>query len=163
MSLCDLLSVFYRTSCDALRFNPDCFVQNSTVAIPGSSDFLVAVYLSLFSFDYKFYVSSIVSCQGLSPGKERRKCWKRSFIRCWQGGAEERQGGGNMYGVGKILQLHGRNANIESSLSFQESESGLFIVEVYIMHPVSSSFLLKTQLNIEAPALHLLQLISISC
>lgn len=46
-------------------------------------------------------------------------------------GAEECQGGwmrgGNMYRVGKILQLDGRNANIERSLSFPESDSGLFL------------------------------------
>lgn len=48
----------------------------------GAVRFLVTMYLSLFSFDYKFYVSSIVSCQRLSLGKERRKGWKRSFIRC---------------------------------------------------------------------------------
>ena len=34
-----------------------------------------------------------------------------------QGG---RRRGGNMYGVGKTLQLDGRNANIESSLSSQD-------------------------------------------
>ena len=48
---------------------------------------------------------------------------------------------GNMYGVGKILRLDCRNANIES-LSFPESDSGLFILEVYNMHPASSSSLL---------------------
>lgn len=53
--------------------------------------------------------------------------------------------GGNMYRVGKILQLDGRNANTESNLSFTESDSGLFIVEVCVMHPVSSSSLLNTQ------------------
>ena len=88
----------------------------------GALHFLVAVYLSLFSSDYKFYVSSIVSCQDLSPGKEGRKCWKRSFIRWWWGGGQQggRRRGGNMYGVGKTLQLDGRNANIESSLSSQD-------------------------------------------
>lgn len=138
-----LTVVIYRTSCDAVRFNPACFVQHWRAV-----HFLVAMYLSLFSFDCKFYVSSIVSCLRLSLGKERRKGWKTSCISFWQGAEECYEGqrrGGNMYGVGKILQLHGRNANIESSLGFPESDSGLFILEVYIMHPLSSSSLHKTQ------------------
>lgn len=45
----------------------------------GAVHFLVAVYLSLFSFDYKFYVSSIVSCQGLEPAERKEKMLEKIF------------------------------------------------------------------------------------
>lgn len=131
MSLCDLLS-FCFFFCFFFIGPPAPLLDLTLIALcttttpwhyQGALHFLVAVYLSLFSSDYKFYVSSIVSCQELSPGKEGRKCWKRSFIRCG-GSAGERQGGrrrgGNMYGVGKTLRLDGRNANVERSLSSQD-------------------------------------------
>lgn len=104
--------------------------------------------LSLFCFDLKFYVSTIVSCQGLSLGKRKEEKAGKDLSLSAGRVAEECQGGwmrgGNMYRVGKILQLDGRNANIEHSLSFPESDSGLFSVELCITHPVSST-LLNTQ------------------
>lgn len=79
-------------------------------------------------------------------GKKGEKAGKDLSLGAGTGEDECREGwrrGGDMYGVGKILQLDGRNANIESNLS-AKSDSGVLIVEVYIMPPVSSSSLLKT-------------------
>lgn len=48
-----------------------------------------------------------------------------------------------MYGVGKTVEQDGINANMESDLNFPLSDSGLFIVEVLIMHSVSIRSCLK--------------------
>lgn len=62
-----------------------------------------------------------------------------------------------MYGVGKILQLDGRNASIESSLIFPESDSGLFIVEVVhaFCKPQLCAYKMCLKLNNGALSVHL--------
>lgn len=80
-------------------------------------------------------------------GKKGEKAGKDLSLGAGRGAEECRGGqrrGGNMYGVGKILEQDGRNANINSGLSFPGSESGVFLVEVYSMHPVSSRSCLKS-------------------
>lgn len=114
--MCDLLSLFIEPPAMLLDLTLIALCSTALWHYRGGVHFLVAMYLSLFSFDYKFYVSSVVSCQGLSLGKEKGEKAGKDLSLAVGRGAEEcqagRRRGGNMYGVGKILQLHGRNARV---------------------------------------------------
>lgn len=54
----------------------------------GAVRFLVTMCLSLFSFDCTFYVSFIVSCQGLSLGKQGKKAVKDVSLGAGRGAKE---------------------------------------------------------------------------
>lgn len=54
----------------------------------GAVRFLVTMCLSLFSFDCTFYVSSIVSCQGSSLGKQGKKAAKDVSLGAGRGAEE---------------------------------------------------------------------------
>ncbi len=104
----------------------------------GAVHFSVAMYLSFFfSLTTSLMSAPLSAVKVFCLRKERRKSLKISAGRRAEECKGGRRRGGNMYGVGKILPAL-------RVFEFAESDSGLFIVELYIMHPVSSSSLLKT-------------------